>query len=44
MQVNQTPFARLRGRGLLGRLLLAFVASDMLVSLIWPEWGRGKSP
>jgi uncharacterized protein len=41
-QVNRLPFARLRGRGLLGRLLLACIASGLLVSLLWPAWGSGK--
>src|SRR5262245_15849248 len=45
MQVHQTPFAMLRGRGLLGRGLLALIASNMIIALIWPKkWGSNQFP
>jgi len=40
MQVN--PFEKLRGRTLVLRAILAFIASVVLVSIFWPEWFKDK--
>ena len=38
LQVDETPFARLRGRSILLRGALAVIPAFVLIVILWPEW------
>ena len=38
LQVDETPFARLRGRSILLRGVLAVIPTFVLIIILWPEW------
>ena len=38
LQVDETPFARLRGRSILLRGVLAVIPTFVLIAVLWPEW------
>lgn len=38
LQVDETPFARLRGRSILLRGALAVIPTFVLIIILWPEW------
>ena len=38
LQVDETPFARLRGRSILLRGVLAIIPTFVLIAVLWPEW------
>lgn len=38
LQVDETPFARLRGRSILLRGVLAVIPTFVLIAILWPEW------
>ena len=40
LQVAETPFARLRGRSILVRGVLAFISTVIIIAIVWPEWGE----
>ena len=39
LQVDATPFAKLRGRSIVLRGVLAFISTVIIIAIVWPEWG-----
>lgn len=42
LQVDATPFAKLRGRSIVVRGVLAFISTVIIIAIVWPEWGEGN--
>ena len=40
LQVDATPFAKLRGRSIVLRGVLAFISTVVIIAIVWPEWGE----
>lgn len=38
LQVDTTPFAKLRGRSIVLRGALAFISTVIIIAVVWPEW------
>ena len=45
LQVDATPFVRLRGRSIILRGVLAFISTVIIIAVVWPEWlGNDQQP
>ena len=42
LQVDATPFAKLRGRTIVLRGVLAFILTVIIIAIVWPEWGENN--
>ena len=40
LQVDATPFAKLRSRSIVLRGVLAFISTVIIIAIVWPEWGE----